>query len=202
MGYNKHLKVERAAKNLGFTNFPLLILYGRPKSFKRRRTDFDKALTYIQEVEDMFFRSYSHSSGIITDTATIILQMLEQQYQFKHGKLKRINEPTEEPCFFYAYGIKKRVHKYYFLIPTANLYIELNNKVRGLAGLSTRKHAFQLKIYSTEETHKYNIANAINSAYSGGILNLVDNWETIERYFNVRSDECIKVWNLLLKSSS
>jgi len=194
MGYNKHLKVERAAKNLGFTNFPLLILYGRLKSKRIRTSGLDETLSLFGEV--------GHSSGIITDTAMIIIEMLEKQYQFEHGKLKRINEPTEKPRFFYAYGIKKRVHKYYFLIPTAKLYIELNNKVRGLAGLSIRKHGFQLKIYSTEGAHKYNIANAINSACPGGILNLVDNWETIERYFNVRSDECIKDWNSLLKSSS
>ena len=127
--------------------------------------------------------------------------MLEKHYQLKHEKLKNINNPPKKPCFFFAYGYKKRVHKYYFLIPTVKLYIELNNKVRGLAGLSMKKHGFQLKIYSSEEEHKYNIANAINNAYEGGILNLINNWERIEEFFGVKSAECIKDWNSLLKPS-
>jgi len=190
---DKHLKVENAAEKLGFTSFPLTILYGQPKSIKNRKSDFDKFLN--------FFELYGHSSGIITDTAIIIFQMLEQQYQLIFKKLKKINIPCEKPCYFYAYGRKKRVHKYYFLIPTEKLYIELNNKVKEPARLNLKRHGFQLKIYSSEEEHKYNIANAINNAYEGGFLNRINNWERIEEFFGVSSEECIKDWNLLLKPS-
>lgn len=63
-----------------------------------------------------------------------------------------------------------------------------------------KKHGFQLKIYSSEEEHKYTIAKTIDDLY-GGILNYIDNWERIEEYFNVNSDECIKTWNSLLEQS-
>lgn len=193
MAPDKHLKVENAAEKLGFTSFPLTILYGQPKSIKTRKSDFDKVLN--------FFMMYGHSSGIITDTARIIIKMLEQQYKLIFEKIKKINIPCEKLCFFYAYGRKKRVHKYYFPIPTAKLYIELNNKVKEPARLNLKRHGFQLKIYSSEEEHKYNIANAINNAYEGGFLNRINNWERIEDFFSVKSDECIKDWNLLLKPS-
>ncbi|KKM85310.1 hypothetical protein LCGC14_1290310 [marine sediment metagenome] len=133
MGSNKYLKVENAAEKLGFTNFPLIILYGQPKSIKNIKSGLDEALN--------LFGSYGHYSGIITDTARIILKMLEEQYHLKLEKLKKINNPSEKPCFFYAYGRKKRVHKYYFLIPLAKLYIELNNKVKEPARLSLKRHA-------------------------------------------------------------
>ena len=193
MGPDKHLKVENAAEKLGFTSFPLTILYGQPKSIKSRRSDFDKFL--------MFFQSFGHSSGIFTDTSTIIFQMLEQQYQLIYKNLKKINNPCEKPCYFFAYGRKKRVHKYYFLIPSAKLYIELNNKVKEPARLNLKRHGFQLNIYSSEEEHKYNIAKAIDNAYEGGFLNRINNWERIEEFFGVSSEECIKDWNSLLKPS-
>ena len=193
MAPSKHLKVQNAAEKLGFTNFPVTILYGQPKRIKSYRSDFDRALSFLG--------SYGHSSGIITDTALIILEMLEKQYQLKFEKLKKIDRPSEVPCYFYAYGRQKRVHKYYILIPTEKLFIELNNKVKEPARLNLKRHGFQLKIYSSEEDHKYNIANAINNAYAGGFLNRINNWERIEGFFNVRADECIKDWNSLLKPS-
>lgn len=194
MGPDKHLKVESAGERMGFTNFPLTILYGQPKSIKNIRSGLDKTL--------IFLRSYGHSSGIITDTARIIIKMLEQKYQLTFKNLKKINNPCEKPCYFYAYGRKKRVHKYYFLIPSLKLYIELNNKVKEPARLNLKRHGFQLKIYSSEDEHIYNIANAINNAYEGGFLNHINNWERIEEFFGVRSEECIKNWNSLLKHSS
>jgi len=193
MAPNKHLKVELAAEKLGFINFPVTILYGQPKSIKSIRSGLDNALALLG--------SYGHSSGIITDTARIILRMLEKQYQLNFEKLKKINNPSEKPCFFYAYGRKKRVHKYYFLIPSEKLYVELNNKVKEPARLNLKRHGFQLKIYSSEEEHKYDIANAINNSYEGGFLNRINNWERIEEFFGVKSSECIKDWNSLLKPS-
>ncbi len=193
MAPTKHIKVENAAKKLGFTNFPVTILYGQPKKIGSYRSDFDKAL--------MFLNSGGHSSGIITDTARIILEMLEKQYEYSYEKFKKIDQPSAKPCFFYAYGREKRVHKYYILIPAAKLYIELNNKVKEPARLNLKRHGFQLKIYSPEEEHKYNIANAINNAYEGGFLNRVNNWERIEEFFNVKADECVKDWNSLLRPS-
>ena len=193
MGPDKHLKVKNAAEKLGFTSFPMIILYGQPKSIKNIRSGLDKTL--------IFLLSYGHTSGIITDTARIIIKLLEQKYQLIFKKLKKINSPCEKPCFFYAYGRKKRIHKYYFLIPTAKLYIELNNKVKEPARLNLKRHGFQLNIYSSEEEHKYNIANAINNAYEGGFLNRINNWERIEEFFGVSSEECIKNWNFLLNPS-
>jgi len=137
----------------------------------------------------------------MTDTARIILEMLEHLYQLKPEKLKKINKPSEEHCFFYGYGYKKKVHKHYFLAPTEKLYIELNNKVSIGGMYNIKKQGFQLKIYSSEEEHKYNLANELNKGYPSGILNNIDNWEKIEEYFNVSSDECIKNWNSLLEHS-
>ncbi|MCK4369457.1 MAG: hypothetical protein KAV01_01545 [Candidatus Lokiarchaeota archaeon] len=193
MAPSKHLKVENAAEKLGFTDFPLTILYGQPKSIKNYKSDFDRAL--------IFLGLYGHYSGIITDTAIIILKMLEKQYQLKFERLKKINNPSEKPNFFYAYGREKRVHKYFILVPHEKLYIELNNKVKEPARLNLKRHGFQLKIYSTEEDHKFNIANAINNAYEGGFLNRINNWERIEGFFNVKADDCISDWNSLLKPS-
>ncbi|MFX1503743.1 MAG: hypothetical protein ACFFDH_22470 [Promethearchaeota archaeon] len=189
MAPKKHLKVQKAAENLGFTNFPLTILYGRPNSRRTYRSGLDNAL--------FIFGSY-HSSGIITDTARIILKVLDSQYQLFPKSLKKINNPSEKPRYFHAYGREKSVHKYYFLAPSKNLYIELNNRVKEPARMNIRRHGFQLKIYSSEEEHKYNIANAINNAYEGGILNLIDNWERIEQFFGVKSEDCIRDWNSLL----
>lgn len=185
----KHLEVENAAIKLGFMNFPLTVLYGKPKSFITRKSGLDKVISFF----DVLFQTYS---GIITDTARVIIWMLEIKYQLKPEKLKNINKPSEKPRFFFGYGIEKKVHKYYILAPTEKLYIELNNR----AGLTMKKHGFQLKIYSSEEEHKYNIAEFINEAY-GGILNHVDNWEPIEEYFNVSSEECIRNWNSILEKS-
>lgn len=184
----KHLEVENAAKKLGFTNFPLTVLYGKPKSYYHRTSGLDKTLK--------FFGFYGSTSGIFTDTVRIIIWMLELKYQLKPEKLKYINKPSEKPRYFFGYGFEKKVYKYYFLAPTEKLYIELNNR----AGLTMKKHGFQLKIYSSEEKHKYNIAKMINELY-GGILNHVDNWELIEEYFNVNSEECIRNWNSVLGKS-
>jgi len=183
----KHLEVEKAAIKLGFTNFPVTVLYGRPKSFRHRTSVFDKILSagILQA-----------TSGIFTDTVWIITNLLNLKYQLKPEKLKNINKPSDKPRFFFGYGLEKRLHYYYFLAPTVNLYIELINR----AGITMKKHGFQLKIYSSEEEHKYTIAKTIDDLY-GGILNYVDNWEKIEEYFNVTSDECIKTWNSLLKQS-
>ena len=183
-----HLEVENAAIKLGFMNFPLTVLYGKPKSFRHRTSGLDKALEFVG--------LYGATSGFITDTVRVIIWMLEIKYQLKPEKLKNINKPSEKPRFFFGYGIEKKVHKYYILAPTKKLYIELNNR----AGLTMKKHGFQLKIYSSEEEHKYNIAEFINEAY-GGILNHVDNWEHIEEYFNVSSEECIRNWNSILEKS-
>ncbi len=192
MGSNKYLKIENAAERLGFTNFPLTILYGQPKWIKTYRSGLDDTLSLF---------GLNFSSGILTDTARIILRMLENQYQLYPGMLKNINKPSEKPRFFHAYGMKKRVHKYYFLIPRAKLYIELNNKVKEPARRNLKRHGFQLKIYSSEEEHKYNVANAINNAYDSGFLNHINNWERIEEFFDVKSEECIEDWNSLLKPS-
>jgi len=73
--------------------------------------------------------------------------------------------------------------------------------VKEPARLNLKRHGFQLNIYSSEEKHKYNIANAINNAYEGGLLPRINNWERIEEFFGVSSEECIKVWNSLLKPS-
>jgi len=79
-----------------------------------------------------------------------------------------------------------------------NLYIELNNKVKEPARLRMKRQGFQLKIYSSETEHVYNIANAINASYAGGILSQVNNWDRIEQFFNVKSEECIRDWNKIL----
>jgi len=183
----KHLEVENAAIKLGFMNFPLTVLYGKCKSWRPRRSGLDKTLD--------FFWVFGSSSGFITDTARLIIWMLELKYQLKPEKLKNINKPSEKPRFFFGYGFEKKVHKYYYLAPTEKLYIELNNKTGTM-----KKQGFQLKIYSSEEEHKYNIAKLINECY-GGILNHVNNWEHIEEYFNVSSEKCIRNWNSILEKS-
>jgi len=170
-------------------NFPLTVLYGKCKSWSPRTLGFDKTLSVLSSG---FFQS---TSGSITDTARLIIWMLEIKYQLKPEKLKNINKPSEKPRFFFGYGFEKKLHKYYILAPTEKLYIELNNKTGTM-----KKQGFQLKIYSSEEEHKYNIAKWINEFY-GGILNHVDNWEHIEEYFNVSSEECIRNWNSILEKS-
>ena len=188
----QHLEVENAAIKLGFNTFPLTVLYGKAKYFfhtgRYSRSPLDKVL-------DIFPELSGGASRKIIDIARIIFWTLERDYKLKPGKLKNINKPSEKPRFFFGYGIEKKVHKYYILAPTEKLYIELNNKTGTM-----KKQGFQLKIYSSEEEHKYNIAEYINEAY-GGILNHVDNWEHIEEYFNVSSEECIRNWNSILEKS-
>jgi hypothetical protein len=184
----KHLEVENAAVKLGFMNFPLTVLYGKLKSWRPFRSSLDKTLDFFQVIG-------GYKSGFITDTARLIIWMLELMYQLKPEKLKNINKPSEKPRFFFGYGVEKKVHKYYYLAPTEKLYIELNNKTGTM-----KKQGFQLKIYSLEEEHKYKIAKMIDELY-GGILNHVDNWEHIEEYFNVSSEECIRNWNSILEKS-
>jgi hypothetical protein len=189
---SKYLEIEKVAEKLGFKDFPVTILYGQPQSIK----------TYRSGSDDIFqlFGMYK-SSGIITDTARIITKLLDKDYQLYPSRLKKISDPSEKPRFFHGYGMDKRVHKYYFLAPTKNLYIELNNKVKEPARRSMKRHGFQLKIYSSDPEHKFKIAEAINTSYIGGFLSQISNWDRIEQFFDVNPEDCIRDWNKIIQHS-
>lgn len=87
---------------------------------------------------------------------------------------------TLDPSFVQSSSGGGRNNTYYYLAPQANLYVEVADKATGFALPNPANHAIQINIFSDNDEHIREIADAVNQQFADGILAHMD-WKKTEK---------------------
>ncbi|TFG00163.1 MAG: zinc-ribbon domain-containing protein [Promethearchaeota archaeon] len=60
-----------------------------------------------------------------------------------------------------------------------------------------KSHVLKITIYTDDEEKRNKIAQIINDIFYDGMLANID-WNKIEKKYNVRREDCIKTWQMVL----
>lgn len=104
---------------------------------------------------------------------------------------------VRDKAFKRALSRKGATYYISYLLPNSNLYVELFSEAFKSIGFGSVPHLAHIKIYSNNEVHKNQIAQASFSLIGKGGLNAI-NWDELEKKFNINREECINTWKALL----
>lgn len=86
---------------------------------------------------------------------------------------------------------------YYCIAPQINLYVEIYDKVFTMI-YNPGEHCLKVSIFSDNSGYIREVAKILNQQWEDGILAHMD-WPKIEKVYNVNREDCITIWNEILK---
>ncbi|TFG00164.1 MAG: zinc-ribbon domain-containing protein [Promethearchaeota archaeon] len=87
-------------------------------------------------------------------------------------------------------------HTYSIISPKERIYLEDTVVFAGVARRA-ENHVLKITIYTDDEEKRNKIAQVINDIFYDGMLANID-WNKIEKKYNVRREDCIKTWQMVL----
>ena len=90
-----------------------------------------------------------------------------------------------------------RTYRFYHIAPELKVFVDILDKISGgLAWIET-SHSTQIDIYTTNEDYVRALVKILNGIWDDGMVPHL-NIEKLEKKFNVKGDDIIKVWNSFL----
>ena len=90
-----------------------------------------------------------------------------------------------------------RSSRFYYMSTQLGVYVEVYNKMAGMAAFNPDNYVSQIDIYTNNEDHVRAIVKGFNSLWDDGIVANID-YKKIEKKFKVKEEDVINQWNAFL----
>ncbi|NVM34619.1 MAG: hypothetical protein HWN81_03425 [Candidatus Lokiarchaeota archaeon] len=90
-----------------------------------------------------------------------------------------------------------RNNTFFYLASQIGMYVEIADKMAGVAVPNPGNHASKIDIYTNNEDYVRTIVRIINTIWDDGILNHLD-FQKLEKKYKVRREDIINAWNAFL----
>ncbi len=90
-----------------------------------------------------------------------------------------------------------RNNTFYMLAPQAQLYVELADKMAGMAVPNSNNHVIKMNIFCNNDEYIHAIANTAYYRWDDGLLNHID-LKKIEKKYKVKSEDVLAAWKAII----